>query len=239
MRPFLLLLLLCSPAFSQVDVPPPADQPPAADPALWPPLPEDSTDPPIPAPAPSAARDSLERALARLAVARADELVAATAFWHKLVPRVQLGASAGIREVVFHDLTGALMLPKDSYRLSATLPLDDLLDGSRHALALLEREQACVRMALLVEQQTRAHELIRLKCAQLDRELPVQRERVLLFSSLAEYHEMLFVQGKIEYPVLLRSRHALLTAQKKLDDLEHARIELDIRRKPSPPVSPK
>ncbi|HEX9006946.1 MAG TPA: hypothetical protein VF889_06605, partial [Bacteroidota bacterium] len=131
MRRVLVLLLLCQPALAQSD-----------DPALWLASSDDASEPRLPALTSSPVRDSLERALAVLALTRAEELVAATAFWRKLIPRIQVGASAGIREVVFHDITGALMLPKDSYRLSATLPLDELFDGSRHALALLERDQA-------------------------------------------------------------------------------------------------
>jgi hypothetical protein len=225
----LLALLLAIRAFAQVDASlDPAE--PSGPPGLTPASPEAAEDAlqsaPVLWPGGSARADSLRRALAFQEILRARERVAGTAFWRRLIPRIQAAASVGFREVVFHDLAGAVILPKDSYRVSASLSLQDLIDGSPHEAALLELERAENLYLLLLERQAQACAAVRRKRRSIDHELALLRARLAAACAIREFDELLFAQGKTDYRTLQRSRLTVILTRGSIARLEGERREL-------------
>lgn len=164
--------------------------------------------------------DSLDRHLARIAIARAEEAVSATDFWHRCIPRVQVGATFGAHGVLFPDLAGGYLIPKDSYRMTIALSPFELLDESRHTQALLQLDEARTRHSLLIRKQSEARLLLLRKLAGLTQELALARERMELTKLLLEYYELLFKQGKAEFHTLTRTRLEAVRMKSGLLELE-------------------
>lgn len=160
----------------------------------------------MPALSPSPSQDSLARHIALLAVARAEEAVTASDLWHRLIPRVQLSASLGARDILFPDASGGFLLPRDSYRVTVSIAPAEILDGTRHALALLQLSEARARYAILLGRQSDARLARMRKCLALTHDLALAREQVDLSRLLLEYYELLFKQGKADFHTLTRAR---------------------------------
>jgi len=150
--------------------------------------------------------DSAARQIAVLAVAKADAEAAATSFLRRLVPSITIGGTIGLHDLMFPETGGVVVFPKDSYRITATLSLSGLLDGSKHALALIAREEAEARLALLIRKQESAREALRRKALQVRAELSALEEELVVWRSLAAYQEVLFTQGRVDFRAVARAR---------------------------------
>lgn len=171
-------------------------------------------------------QDSLIRKLAIIEIARAEEAVSATGFWHRLTPKIQLGASLGASEFLFPDPAGGYFFPRDSYRISFSIAPLEIFDGSAHALALLQRAEARTRYALLLGKQSQARLALARKRIALTQDLALAREQMDLSRLLLEYYELLFRQGKAEFHTLTRSRLEAVKARSGYLDLERRVREL-------------
>ena len=173
------------------------------------------------------AQDSLLRQIALIDIARGEVAAASTDFWHRLIPRVLLSGSLGGRDLLFPDPAGGVVLPRDSYRISISFAPLELFDDAKHSLALLQLEEARTRHALLLKTQARARITVERKRLGLTRELGLAREEADLAKLLLEYHELMFKQGKDDFPALTRSRLSAVRARANLLELERRIRELD------------
>ncbi len=168
--------------------------------------------------------DSLYRRLALLEVEKARSLVTSSDFWHRLIPRLEAGGGVGVRDLAFPDAAGALLLPKDSYRLTIGLSITSLLDASEHARAEFHLAETETRFSILIHRQALARLALRRKRSELSAELAALRDELSVRASAAAYQELLFAQGRADY-------HALAGARIDLIRLKHAvaRLELGLR----------
>jgi len=150
--------------------------------------------------------DSAERRIAAIAVAKADAEAAATSLLRRLIPSVTIGGTLGLHDLIFPETGGVVVFPKDSYRISATLSLSGLLDGSKHALALIARDEAEARLELLLRKQEAARAALRRKAIQLRAELTALEEELVVWRSLAAFQEVLFTQGRADFRAVARAR---------------------------------
>ncbi len=150
--------------------------------------------------------DSLARRLAILAVARAREEAASSDFWHRLMPRVSVEGGVGVRDIAFPDASGTIVLPKDSYRLTLSMPLSSLLEGSVHARAELGVAESETRFAMLLQRQALARRALERKKRELEEELAVLREVLVLRGSVLACLELLFAQGRADFRALAGSK---------------------------------
>jgi hypothetical protein len=153
--------------------------------------------------------DSLRLELARLEIDRAAARVSSTGLWHRLIPKLQVGATFGVRELVFPDLSGALILPKDSYRLSVSYALADLIDGTQNEAAEFQYREAILKYHLLEESLARA----RLSAVE---ELGLLQDELLIARALEIFHTMEFEEGKGEYPALAKARLEVMRLEKAI-----------------------
>ena len=154
----------------------------------------------------SGACDSAARMLAVIEIAKADGEAAATSFWRRLIPSVTLGGTFGIRDLIFPEAGGTMILPRDAYRISATVSLSGLFDGAGHERAELARQEAEARLALLLHRQEAARLVLRRKAAQLREEISALEEELAVWRSLVDYQELLFTQGKTDFRAVARAR---------------------------------
>jgi hypothetical protein len=157
--------------------------------------------------------DSLELSAALLEVERAGIDAYATDLWQRLIPRVTLSASFGVGEVMFRDPStdAVTILPRDSYRLTFSLGLDQLFSSADHDRALVrlrtaELDAVRTRMQIAQRRQTwRENE------SAVREELALLAEELGLVRQLVAYHEMLFAEGKTDFDVLARAKLQLLS----------------------------
>ena len=166
--------------------------------------------------------DSLYRRLASLEVEKAREEAASSNFWHRLIPQVSIAGSVGIRDLAFQDAGGALLLPKDSYRLTIGISLSSLLEGSEHMRAELRLAETETRFSVLLRRQTLARLALERKKKELSAELAALREELSVRGSAVACQELLFAQGRVDY-------HAVAGARIDLIRLKHAAARLEIR----------
>ena len=152
--------------------------------------------------------------------------VSETNLLHRLFPQIHLSASLGFKDVLFLDPSSQALsvLPKDQYRLSITLSVSDLLDGSKHTRAELRLELLRNNYARMCQHRENVR-------AKLQRELSGLRElKTLISDQLAIHEEVLrfndlrFRQGKIEYDVRMRSQLDVANVKKTIFLLDQ-RIE--------------
>jgi hypothetical protein len=181
---------------------------------------------PAPEMLPIPPQDSLLRQLAHIEIRRAETEAESSDFWHRLIPRVELSATIGERDLLFPDPSGGYILPRDSYRISLSFAPMDLFDGSKHALALLRLEEARTRYALLLRNQAQVHLALERKRIGIAQDLALAREQADLTKLLLEYYELLFKQGKAEFHTVTRSRLEAVRMRGNLLDLERRSREL-------------
>jgi hypothetical protein len=173
-------------------------------------------------PAANPAADSLELQLLANAIRHARERVAATNFWHRLLPRIQVSCSVGLHDLVFQDpaTSGSYILPADAYRLSVGISLNELADASSHDAAVAGLEALELRRARFIA----AREIIRKqqarRLAAAIRELMLKKEELTLLGTLLEFHQMRFNQGKIDYAALVATRLRVIGTTQAVDRLQ-------------------
>lgn len=156
--------------------------------------------------------DSVDIRLATIALQRAIVEAGTTSLWSRLMPKVSLGMTLGTSEVLFYE-TGTTIMPRDSYRLTATLSISDLLDGSSHELALLRVEEAALRLEAERRNAERARHIHALAQQDSTDELNYLQQEALRLARLVEYHELLYRQGRIDLLSLERIRSECARAQ--------------------------
>jgi len=165
--------------------------------------------------------DSLSTRLFNLDIQQAELEVSRTDFWHRLMPRIVFSASVGLRDIVFEETTGQpLVLPQDSYRLTVSLSLSDLLNDKDNIAASiklrrlkLEREAAFRRAVEERKRQIQSRNLLREEVQNLNEQLAIHR-RIL------EYRELEFEQGKADYSDVARAKLDMLNLVRSITRLQ-------------------
>jgi len=172
------------------------------------------------------APDSTSLILLRLDLARAQVEQTSTNFWHRLIPKVTVSASFGMHGLLAVDPVTSELIPRDAYRVTLSLGLSDLLDGTRHETAQIEAHALKVRYWAAVRQITRKYEVLSNSLDLLRRERALLEEEESTLTEILHFNEMLFQQGKIDFDALARSKLQLLNVRKSIIQLEHRRIDL-------------
>jgi hypothetical protein len=161
------------------------------------------------------APDSLRAALLRLAVREAEIEAARTDVWHRLMPRVEIGAGFSAGNLLFADPAqgAAYLLPRDSYRLTLGLSLSGLVDASAHERALVHQERARAEMLRDSAAAAAARAAAVARAARRDSVRAIEGEELRLREELARYQRLLFEQGKGGFDALARARLSVLEAR--------------------------
>ena len=104
--------------------------------------------------------DSLDRRRLQIEIAKAEVRVTETSFWPRIIPQVHISASFGMHDIMFVEPTTftTYILPRDAYRLTISLSLNDLFSSSRHTQAVLELEQLRTEESRQITKQLQSRE---------------------------------------------------------------------------------
>ena len=164
------------------------------------------------------ARDSLELQRLELELRRAELTVAATDFWHRLIPRITLGASFGVQGVTFIEATdpAPFVMPTDVYRLTVSLSVSDLIRPYEHERAHLVKEQAHLELSLAETKQLMQRQILEERSRRLRAELSLMEEVLRLSERLLRYYGLLFDQGKTSYDACVRAELQAIEARQNV-----------------------
>jgi hypothetical protein len=144
-----------------------------------------------------------------------------TNLWHRLIPAVHLSAGFGWKNLLILDPATLTLstLPRDAYRLTLGISLNEVLDGSKHSAAELELKKIDAMRDRLRERAGRSRlELgVQLKSLEFERNAALQERAIL--EEILRFDGMRFGQGKIGYDALMQSRLRLVDLERKLNVL--------------------
>lgn len=172
--------------------------------------------------------DSLQLHQLEIDVQKAEEQAAQTNFFHRLIPNMSISASYGIGNLLFIDpsSSAAYIIPKDAYRLSLSLSLNELLFSSKHSEALLQLTRLTTEYQHMKYLQEANQLALRLELQDIGEKLKSLDKQLSMIEDLIHFNELRFEQGKIEYDALLRTKIELLSLQTNINNIKHQQAQL-------------
>jgi hypothetical protein len=183
------------------------------------------------APARLSSIDSLELAMLDIEIQKAEERVRETSFWKRIIPQVHISGSFGVRDVVFIDPTTftPYILPRDAYRLTISLSLNEAFNFSKHSLAEFELERLSTERAHRLQRQAQLRNSFEQQLIALQEQLAILQEEMSIVQELLRFNQLRFEQGKIEFDTLMRAKLELLSVQKAVQRIQHQKSELQLK----------
>ena len=162
--------------------------------------------------------DSLQLRLLEIEIAKAQIQVSQTNLWHRLIPQFHFSGSLALKDIFFVDPSSFIpyIVPRDAYRLTATVSVTDILDGSKHSRAELDLEKLRVEFERLKQQQARQRSNLRRRRAELNDLFTMLREELKMKEDVVKFNDLRFQQGNIDYDALVRSRLDVLNVRKNI-----------------------
>ena len=167
--------------------------------------------------------DSLDIRLLQIEIAKAEVRVTETSFWPRIIPQVHISASFGMHDIMFVEPTTftPYILPRDAYRLTISLSLNDVFSSSRHTQALLELEQLRTEESRLTTKQLQSRKSLEQQLLALRDQADLLEKELSFIKELLRFDELRFQQGKIEFDALIRSKLELSAAIRSLLQIRH------------------
>ncbi len=162
------------------------------------------------------AQDSLRIRVLEEEIAVAEVRLEATSFWKRALPSVHLSVSFGMKDALVFDPATSMLYPRDSYRLTISFPLHELLRSERHQeaairLRRLRHEQEMAQKEMAVARQQKLD-----RVAAVSREITVLTAELHLLREIVRYNELLFREGKVPYDVLARAKLQVLQSERQI-----------------------
>ena len=165
--------------------------------------------------------DSLDIRLLQIEIAKAEVRVTETSFWPRIIPQVHISASFGMHDIVFVEPSTftPYILPRDAYRLTISLSLNDVFGFSKHTQALLELQRLRTEESHLTIKQLQSRKSLEQQLDALQDQADLLEKELSFIKELLRFDELRFQQGKIEFDALIRSKLELISATKSIMQL--------------------
>jgi outer membrane protein TolC len=159
----------------------------------------------------------------RIEISKAEETVNTTSFWKRILPQIHLSASYGMHDLMFIDPTSytPYILPRDAYRMTISLSLNDVLTSTRHTQAILDLHKLRMELSLRRIQQINSRKSLEEQLLALQDQSASLEKEISFIRELLHFNELRFQQGKIEFDALTRSKLELSAAMRSLLSIRH------------------
>ena len=167
--------------------------------------------------------DSLDLALLQIEIAQAEETVGATSFWSRIIPQIHFSASFGLNDMMFVDPTTytPYILPRDAYRLTINLSLNEVLTSPSHTQATFDLQRLRTELLQRTIQKLHARKSLAEQLTALRDQAAMLEKEMSFIQELLHFNELRFQQGKIEFDALTRTKLELSSATRTLLQLRH------------------
>jgi outer membrane protein TolC len=175
--------------------------------------------------------DSLEIEMLRIEIAKAEETVSSTIFWNRITPQIHFSGSFGMHDLMFIDPTSytPYILPRDAYRMTVSLSLNEVLTSPRHTQAILDLHKLRMELSLRRIQQLNSRKLLEQQLLDLQDQAALVEREISYTEELLHFNELRFQQGKIEFDALTRSKLELSAAMRSLLQLHHQEVLIRLK----------
>lgn len=175
--------------------------------------------------------DSLEIEMLWIEIEKAEETANTSSFWRRILPQIHLSASFGLHDILFVDPTSytPYILPKDAYRMTISLPLNDVLISLSHTQATLELERLRAMLSLRSMQYNRTRKMLKQQFAACQDDLGSLEQEADIIGSLLRFNQLRFDQGKIEYDALAKTKMELLAVERSIHRLQLQQSEIRLK----------
>ena len=175
--------------------------------------------------------DSLEIEMLRIEIAKAEETVNATSFWRRILPQIHLSASFGMHDLMFIDPASytTYILPRDAYRMTISLSLNEVLTSTRHKQAVLDLQRLRTELLQRTIQILHARESLEEQLTAIQDQASLLDKEMTFIKELLHFNELRFQQGKIEFDALTRTKLELSAAMRSLLQLRHEEALIKMR----------
>jgi len=180
---------------------------------------------------PTADEDSVELRLLEIEAERFRLEAEHANLWHRLMPTVHLSAGFGWKNALVVDpatLTPST-LPKDAYRLTIGISLNDILDGSKHSAAELELKKIDAMRDRTRARRERSRLDLGVQLKRLDVEKDAALQEQAIMEKIRRFDDMRFGQGKIGYDAFMQSTLRIVELKKRLKLLARRSDEIQIK----------
>jgi outer membrane protein TolC len=189
---------LCSPpprvAFAQIDPVSPADATPVFDSLIQ------SMD--------SVCLDYSRIKLLDAEIKKAQLHVTQTSFWYRLIPNISFSANFGVKDIIFMDPNTFVQyyLPKDAYRFSINISINEIFNFSKYTEAILNLEKCKTQFSQAKLEYTQNLRKIQSRISATKELLTFATEELEMKEDILRYNTLRFEQGKIDYDVYISSK---------------------------------
>jgi hypothetical protein len=159
-------------------------------------------------------QDSLDLQILDVEIARARVAVTQTDIWHRLLPQVAVSASVATKDLLFVDQANArsAVLPRDAFRVTASMSLSDILDQSRHLDAEYQLARLQLLRSRLLNHQELNRQIVTKRLWGATNELGLAVELCRIAEQTLRFKQLLFEQGRLQFDALMRARRDLIDA---------------------------
>ncbi len=163
--------------------------------------------------------DSVEMASQRVLLKMTDVEISRTDLLHRLLPRVTFSASFGMHDMLFSEIPVAYVIPRDSYRLTLSFSLDEIMNTSRHESALLAREKQGLELMNVVLRQKSEYIRRQYRAKALREQLSLLQEELKLHEKIVGFNQMMFEEGGVKFDALARAKLQVIGVKERIGRL--------------------
>jgi outer membrane protein TolC len=167
----------------------------------------------------SQAQDQEAAARIKGEIRLAEYRIQASSVWMRLRPTVSFSASVGVTNALIYEPTTTILLPRDSYRLTLSIPISEIwMDGNEEAV--LRKENLVAELQSLRDKEREQMEVKNRKMRELERELKILKSEYALLQDVVRYSEFLYSNGTLQFDALARARLQALGVERQILHLE-------------------
>jgi hypothetical protein len=146
----------------------------------------------------------------------AESRIRALSFWMRLRPTLTFTAGLGLNNALIYDPSSAMLLPRDSYRLTLSIPLHEIWTGEKETEAVIRQKILLTELRGMREKRDCEMEARNRRRRELEQELKVLRSELSLLRDIVRYNELLYRDGSLTFDALARARLQVLGAERQL-----------------------
>ena len=161
--------------------------------------------------------DSLEMASLEIGLRMADVEASRTDLFHRLIPRVTFSASFGTHGLLFGEVP--VIVPNESYRLTVSFSLDELVNTSRYESAQLSKQKQAIEVMNVALKQKSEHNRRQSRAKALKEQLALLLEELKLQEKIVGFNSMLFDQGAVKFDALARAKLQVISVKQRIGRL--------------------
>ena len=146
--------------------------------------------------------------------------IRASSFWMRLRPTLTFTAGIGLNDALIYDPSSAILLPRDSYRLTLSIPFHEIWSGEKETEAIIRKRILLAEARGMREKTKHESETRNRRRSELERELKVLRAELFLLKEIVRYSELLYRDGTLTFDALARARLQALGAERQIIHVE-------------------